>query len=654
MFDFIRTHQRLMQLVLLVLIVPSFALIGVGSYSTYVSGDADLVKVGDTAVTQQEFDQARRNQLQQMQQMSRGGFDPAVLDTEAARKQLLESLVDHRVVLNTAVKERFSVSDTVLRETIASMPELQVNGQFSAERYNEVLNSVGLNSRDFEQGRRSELALQRVLGPISMTASVPASVVQSIEKTLTAERTVRLRAFEAKEYENSVSISDADIQAWYDQNKKQLELPDQVSADYLLLNEAAAMQDLPAVSTEDMQKYFDQNKARYVLPARVQLSHILVNVAPGASDAQRQQASKKAHELAAKVAADKTKFAEIAKAESEDAGTAKDGGKLGWITKGSWPAALESAVFALKKGDVSQVIDGPGGYHIFKADDVQAEHGETFEQAKPKIESEIRRQLGSDRFADIASKLTGLVYDNQSSLQPAADALGLKVKTVDGIAQSRLLSASETAGSNPAIDSADAALFDDIRVRNALFAPQSFTEKQNSGVIEISPDTMIVVRVNKITPAHVQPLDKVTAQIREQLVQERALAAAEKAGQEALATLQKSPLATVPEGFGTPLTISRVNTEGLNKPVLDAAFHAPTATLPAYEGVQGPQGYVIVRIEGAQAGKTGEALLASLPGELSQAWGRAEEQAVLKTMRVEAKVKVLPEADKVLSGEVDE
>lgn len=654
MFDFIRTHQRLMQLVLLVLIVPSFALIGVGGYSTYVSGDADLVKVGDTAVTKQEFDQARRNQLQQMQQMSRGSFDPAALDTEAARKQLLESLVDNRVIVNAAVKDRFSVSDAVLRETIASMPELQVNGQFSAERYNEVLNSVGLNSRDFEQGRRADLALQRVLGPISMTASVPASVTQSIERTLTAERTVRLRAFDAKDFEKSVVITNADLQAWYDQNKQKLELPDQVSADYLLLNEAAAMQNLPAISTEDMQKYFDQNKARFVLPARVQLSHILITVAPGASEAQRQKASEKAHEVAKQVAADKTKFAEIAKTESQDAGTAKDGGKLGWITKGSWPAALENAVFALHKGEVSQVIDGPGGYHIFKADDVQPERGETFEQAKGKIEAEIRRQLASDRFADIASKLTGLVYDNQTSLQPAADALGLKVKTVDGVAQSRLLSASETAGANPAVDTPDAALFDDVRVRNALFAPESFAEKHNSGVIEISPDTLVVVRVNKITPAHVQPLDKVTAQIREQLIHERSLAAAEKAGQEALTELEHSPLAAIPEGFGTPLTLSRVNAQGVDKPVLDAAFRAATTKLPAYEGVQGPQGYVIVRVEGAQAGKVGDAMLASLPVELSQAWGRAEEQAVLKTMRVEAKVKLLPEADKVLSGEADQ
>src|SRR5690606_13500734 len=152
MFDFIRTHQRLMQLVLLLLILPSFVLIGVSGYTNYVSGDHDLVKVGKSAITQQEFDQARRNQLEQAQRSSQGGFDPAMLDNPAVRSALLESLIDRRVLIDVASKERFSVSDAVLRQTIASMPQLQVDGKFSAERYNQALASAGLTTRDFEQG----------------------------------------------------------------------------------------------------------------------------------------------------------------------------------------------------------------------------------------------------------------------------------------------------------------------------------------------------------------------------------------------------------------------------------------------------------------------------------------------------------------------
>ncbi len=640
-----------MQLFLLVLILPSFALIGVSGYTNYVSGDHDLVKVGKSSITLQDFDQARRSQLEQLQQNSQGGFDPSVLDTPAARGALLDSLIDRSVITSTATKERFSVSDTALRQAIASMPQLQVNGQFSPERYNQVLAASGLNTRDFEQSQRAELALNRVLGPVALTASVPVSVTDKLKHVLTEERTVRLFTYPASDFEKDVVVTDADIGAWYDKNKQSFELPEQVSVQYLLLNEAAAMQNLPAVKPEDLQKYYEQNKARYVRPARVDVSHIQINLPAGATDDQRAAAKKKAEGIAEKVRADKSAFADLARADSQDAGTAKNGGRLGWITKGSWPAALEQAVFGLGKGDVSGVVEGPDGYHVFMANDVQPEKGESFDEAKSKIEVEVRRQLGAERFADMATRLTSLVYDNPSSLQPAADALGLKIKSAAGIARDHLL-ASDEVGADAASAGQDASVLDDVRVRRALFTPQALNEKNNSGVIEISPDTMITVRVNTVTPAYVPELAKVKDRIQEQLKAERALAASEKAGKEALASFQKAQdKSVVPEKFGTPITLTRINPQNLAKPVLDAAFAAPTKALPEYAGVKGPQGFVVLRIEEAKAGNADQPMLATLPTELSQAWGRAEEQAVLKTLRTEAKVKMLPEAQKALAGE---
>ncbi len=653
MFDFIRTHQRFMQFVLLVLILPSFALIGVSGYTNYVSGDQDLVKVADTAITTQDFDQARRYQLQEMQSNSQGGFDPAVLDNPPVRAALLETLIDRRVIITTATKERFSVSDSALRHTIAAMPQLQVDGQFSPERYNDVLASAGMTIRDFEQSQRAELALDRVLGPVALTSSVPTPVVKRLEQALTEQRTVRLKTWPASDYRDKVVVTDADIQAWYDANKQALELPEQVSAQYLLLDEAAAMDNLPPITDDDLKAYYEQNKARYMQPARINLSHIQINIPTGATQEQRDAALKKAQEIAKEAQADKADFADLARAKSEDAGTAGNGGSLGWISKGSWLGSLEQTVFALKKCDVSDAVDGPGGYHIVMANDVQPEQVESFEQVKPQIQAEVSRQLGSERFADMATRLTGLIYDNPESLQPAADALGLKVKTVTGIARDRLLSTTE-AGQEAASASPDAAVLDDVRVRRALFMPQTYTEKQNSGVIEISPDTMLAVRVDAITPAQLQPLDKVADTIRQVLLEERAVAAAEAAGKQALAGLQEQQAAhDVPEGFGDVLDISRVNPQGLDKPVLDAAFSVSSKDLPHYAGVQGPQGYAVVRVEAIKPGDDQNPLVAALPGELNRAWGQAEQKAVLAALRVQAKVEVLPEAQSVIAGDVE-
>lgn len=650
MFDFIRTHQRLMQLVLLVLILPSFVLIGVSGYTNYVSGDHDIVTLGDTSITQQEFDQARSNQLRQLQQSSQGGFDPAVLDTPAARSALLESLIDRRVLVETAAKERFSVSDTVLRQNISAMPQLQVDGQFSPERYNDVLASAGLSTRDFEQSQRGELALSRVLGPVTYSASVPSVVTDKLALALTEQRTVRLLAYPAAEHEKDIQIADADIQAWYDKNKQSLELPEQVSADYLLLDEAAAMANLPQISDDELRKYYEQNKARYVQPARVNVSHIQISIPSGATEAQRNEALAKAQDIASRAQADTASFAELASSESQDAGTAKEGGKLGWITQGAWPAQLEQAVFALKAGEVSNALEGPGGYHVFMANEVQPEKGESFEEAKAKVETEVSRQVGADRYADMATKLTSLVYDNPSSLQPAADELGLKVKTAAGIARDRLLASNEVAA-NAASSSEDASLLDDVRVRRVLFSPAVLNEKQNSGVIEISPDTMMVVRVANVTPAHVPELAQVSDYIREQLKAEGALLAAEQAGQAALANFTQQQADEVPEGFGTPLEVSRIDPQGLDKSITDAIFDTSVTTLPVYTGVKGPQGYVIVRVEGAEPGETDNPMLAGLPQQLNLAWGQAEEQAVLQAMRKQANVTLLPEAQQALAGD---
>lgn len=643
MFDFIRTHQRLMQLVLLVLILPSFVLIGVSGYTNYVSGDKDLVKVGDSAVTLQEFELARRNQLEQMQRSSMGRFDPEVLNNRPAREMLLESLVDRRVLVDTATRERFSVSDAVLRNSIASMPEFQENGRFSAERYNQLLASAGLSTRDFEQGQRGELALQRVLSPVGSTAQLPASVLGRISAALTEARTVRLQAFPASEHEKAVVVSDADVQAWYEKNKDSLQVPDQVAVQYLVLDEAVAMAAVGEIPEADLKAYYEQNKSRYVLPARVEVSHIQISAADGARE--------RAEAIAQRVKADPASFAEVAREESEDVGTSRDGGRLGWVTPGSWPQALEAAVFALSEGQVSDVVEGPAGFHVFIANRVEPEKGESFEEAREKVESEVRRQLASERFADLATRLTDLVYDNPAALEPAAQALGIAPRMVTGVTRDGLLSV-EDVGEQAAAASPDALIFEDPRVRSTLFSPSLLQEKANSGVIEISPDTMVVVRVASFEPAHVPELAQVKGRVESILVAERAREAAAAAGEKQLAALRGEPeAAEVAEGFGDAQMISRIDSQGVAKSVLDAIFSVSPEKLPAYVGVSGSQGYVIARVEAVDSGDADSSLLAGLGAELSRSWGMAEERAVLQEMRRLAGVKRTADAEEVLAGE---
>ena len=656
MFDFIRTHQRLMQLILLLLILPSFALIGVSGYTSYVSGDHDLVEVGKSAITKQEFEQARREQLQNIQARMGAAFDPAVYDTPEARQALLDSLVDRRVLIGQLEDNHFNVSDAALRRNIASIPEFQDEGRFSPERYTSVLSSMGLTSKSFEEGRRGELALQRVLGPVAATAQVPDSVLDTVGKALIERRVVRQRQFAYADFASAAKVDDAQIKAWYDANQEALQIPEYATVEYLVLDEAAATQGVGAVNESDLRAFYDQNESRYMQPARSNVSHIQLTVPADASQEQRDDLRKQAEQLAQQAAAEPSKFAELAKAHSQDAGTAEEGGALGWITQGTWPAEIENAVFGLKTGEVSGVVEVSGNYHVFMINEAQASHGKGFYEVRDEVEQEAKRQLAADRFAEMATKLTEQVYDDSSNLAPAAQALGLTLRKATGVATDRLLPASMLPSNDVpvAADSDDAQLLEDPRVRRALFSDASRKQKQSSGVIEVSPGVMVVVRAESIQPAHVRPLEQAQDFIREQLVAEQAREAAKQAGEKALAELKAAEGQASEQGFGSPLTVTRNNAQGLSADTLKAVFEAPGIALPGFIGLSTDEGYTIVRLESVQAGELEPMMRVSLRGQLAQAQAVAEQNAVMAAMREAAHIKTLPEAKQALEQSDDQ
>lgn len=649
MFEFIRRNQRLMLLVLIILILPSFALIGVSGYSNYVSGDKEIVKIGDSALTAQEFDRARRAQLDEAQRSNPANFDINQFDNPAAREQLLESLIDQRVVVNVATQDRFNVSDAALRDAIAAIPQFQEEGVFSPRLYNQTLTMAGLNARDFEQGQRGQMALSRVLEPVGETARVLPTVMQQLEQALTEARTIRVKQFSAADYASQVELTDQELKDWYEANKESLRLPEQVQAEYLLLNEQAATASVGAPDQEQLKQYYEQNKSRFVRPARAHLSHILISLDSSMSGAQREQAHAKAKQIAAQAQANKDAFADLAKQQSQDSGSASEGGDLGWITHGSWPQSLQSAVFSLKQGEVSDVIEGPSGFHIFKIIETQPEQGESFADVKDQIEQEVRKQLAADRFADMATQLTNLVYENDESLEPAAQALGVPLRTASGITRQGLLGPQLQGSEDLAALGPDRQTLDDNRVRSALFATESLSGGKNSGVIEVSPDTIFALRVKKVTPAHVPEFEQLKERARSRLTAERAALLAKKQAELELAKLQKSELE--PSDFAPEQELSRADFGGFDEHSLNAIMAVDTAKLPAYVGVESGSDYRIVQVLKYIPGQTGNPGLEFLTAQLDRVQGESEMAAVLRAMKQEQGVKVLPAAQEEIQAD---
>lgn len=646
MFEFIRSHRRWMQFILLILIVPSFFLVGIQGYDSFMSREPELATVAGQPISRAEFDQAHRNQLDQFRNRLGSQFDVAVIDTPAMRESLLNQLINQRLLANVAADNRFSVSDETLRNTIAAIPEVQDNGRFSPERYRQVLAAQGMSPTSFEAGLRRDLAIARVLEPVGQSARAPAEVVAAVESALTQARTVQLRNFSAADFRSQVTVTPADIQAWYDANKQQLQVPEQVQVQYLVLDEAAATQGVQ-VKDEDLASYYEQNKNRFGQPERRRASHIFIEL-PSGEDA-RKAARAKAEDIAKQAAADPAKFAELAAKNSQDAGSANKGGDLGWIAPGAQPGPLDKAIFGLTQNQVSGVVESPFGLHIVKVTEISPGAVKPLAEVKDQITAEVRKQIAAQRFSEMASQLNKQVYDQRDSLQPAADAVGLKLRTASGVTREGLLPA-DKAGPGSAADSPDAALLDNPRVRQVLFSPDVLREKQNSGVIELAPDTMLAVRVAAVEPAHVPPLDKVSEVIRAKLLDERSAEAAKKAGEAALAASKADPAAT-PEGFGPAITVTRQNPQDLSRPVLDAVMRLPSATLPAFTGVQSGVDYMLVRLEKVEAGKSEAADMERLAQQLSGAWGQAENEALIRMLRQQYEVNVTPAAADVIRGD---
>ena len=635
-----------MQFILLLLILPSFVFFGVEGYSSFMSREPEIATVDGEPITLGELNRARAAQLEQYRNMLGGQFDPAMLDTPQFREQVLNGLIDQKVVMLAAQHGKYSVSDETLRRTIASIPAVQQDGQFSSDRYRQVLAAQGMTPAQFEAGLRRDLVLAQVLQPIGVSARVPTEVANRIFSLLTEQRTVYRQVFSIDAYKSAQQVTEADIKAWYDANPSRLQVPESIDIDYVLINEEAATKGVK-FSDQDVESYYKQNQSKYGQAERRKVSHILIEVPAQADEAARKTAMEKAKDLAAKAAANPQGFAELARTSSQDPGSAPQGGDLGWISKNMLVPQVEDAVFKLEPGKVSGVVESPFGYHVLYITDVQPPSVKPLAEVRTDIEDDIRKQLAASRFADMAGKLTNMVYDQRDSLKPIADTLGLNVLRGEGVTREGLLSADQKPGLSrtPAHEE----ILNNPKLRQIAFSSDVFKDKLNSGVIEISPDTIVALRVAAVHPAHVPALAQVSDRIRALLVDERAAAAAALAGEERLKALTTAG-APVTDGFEASELVSRQNPGKLSQGQLEAVMNADPKPLPKFIGVKSPEGYAVLQLTQVQAGPAAQAgQVEQLQAQLSQAWGSTEEQAALKILRQTYKAKILPDAEKIIA-----
>ncbi|MEO8536670.1 MAG: SurA N-terminal domain-containing protein [Betaproteobacteria bacterium] len=622
MYDLVHRHKHIAQGILALIALP-FAFFGV---DYYVRGDktASVATVGGDKIPQQEFDDALREQQQRMRQALGSNFDPAMMDSPEVRYALIEQLVNQRLLEQRARAGRLRVSDTQLQQFIAGLPPFQDDGKFSAEKYRQVLAAQGMSPLMFEQRVRGELVLSPLQDPI-VNGSIAAQT--SVQRYLTLaeqKRDVAMASVAAEPLEKSVNVSDADVKAFYDKNPTAFQTPEVAKIEYLLLNQDAIAAQVQ-VDPAELKQAYDANAKQYTTSEERQASHILVAVKPDAPEAARTAARQKAQALLEKARAKPDTFAELAKANSQDTGSAGQGGDLGSFARGAMVKPFEDAVFGAKAGDIVGPVQTDFGYHVIRVTGVTPSHVQSFDEVKARIESELRRQKAAAKFAAAADQFQNLVYEQADSLAGAAKALDLKIETTQYMTRSQV----------------QGVALGNAKFVQALFSPESLQGKRNTEAIEIAPNTLMAGRILDYKPAAPRPFAEVQNEIRQQLVRRAASELAQKAGRDKLALLEQGKEAGLT--FGKPVTLSRNQPQaGFPPDAVKAVFAADARKVPAYAGAPDERGgfaiYKVERVMDAPApdGAKLQQASARVSGEI----GRELMAAYLSALKADSDVKI--------------
>jgi peptidyl-prolyl cis-trans isomerase D len=627
MFDFFRKYMKIIMGLLFIPLVIGFVLFGVQGYDSVGKGDDKVAEVAGKSITRQEFDQAHRREVEQ-RLAELPNLDRALLESDQARRSTLDGLIAQRVLALAAQDQHIGTSDQRLARELLQDPGIAAlrkpDGQLDLQRYNEALRSQGLTAEQYENSLRQDIARRQVLAGVANSSLLPSAVAQPALKAWFERREIQVARFTPADFAAKVQVSDADVESHYQANAARFQSPEQVDIEYAVLD-LDSVASRVKVSEADLRARYEQGLAQLAKDEQRRASHILLTVAPDAAAADKAKVREQAQTLLAELRKSPARFAELAKAKSQDPGSAAQGGDLDFFSRGSMVKPFEDAAFALAKGQVSDLVESEFGFHIILLTDIRQPAKPSFESQRAQLEQEVRRQQAMKAYAEAAEQFGNQVYEQSDSLKPTADKFGLTVKTFKGLQRSGV--------------AADPVLGND-KLLKAVFAEDALRSSRNTDAVELGANQMVAARVLRHQPAATRPLAEVAAQVRQSLVQQRALELALAEGKSRLDAWKGGAAASLPAA----VTVSRQQAQGLPPSVVSAALSARVEPgKPGWAGVDlGAQGYAVVRVNQALAGDA----LAPEQAEqgrrqLAQIWARAEIQAYLESLKQRYKVKIL-------------
>lgn len=623
-----RAQSWIAWVIVLLIIIP-FALWGVQSYLGG-SGETHVAEINGTKISQRDLQVAFQQQQQRMREVLKENFREDMFPEKRMRMQALQGLIQRELMLQAATESGLYVGDAALVNAIHDIEAFQQDGAFSQELYQQLLARQGMSRSLFETSMRRDMVLQQYYAAMARSDFATAYERELQQRLKGQTRDLGYLTVSYSKFLDKAEVTDEAVEKFYTERTELFRTQETVTLDYLELSVAKLMEGVP-VDEAVIKERYEAQKDNYRTPEQRRASHILIQVAADADEQTEQAARSKIDELYEQIKGGAS-FADLAKKHSDDPGSAAQGGDLGFFGVGIMDPAFEKATFALSPGGLSEPVRSSFGYHLIKLEEVKGGGTKSFEEVREAIGNEIKRESAEKVFYEQAEQLANLSYEFPDSLNEAAKQLAMEVKT------------------SPALPrSGGAGIFANPKLMETAFGEDVLQRGNNSEVIEVSPDHLVVLRINTHTPSARQPLEEVRANVVQRLKEEQARAQATDKALEALSRLRGGAQPEeVAEETGAEWkrleAVTREQSE-VNRMVLNRAFAMPrpaSPEQPSLEKIQLGRGdQAVIVLYNVKDGEPGAEEQPSQQPSLQMANGEASFAALLQAIRARSEIDIL-------------
>ncbi|MCU7834869.1 MAG: SurA N-terminal domain-containing protein [gamma proteobacterium symbiont of Taylorina sp.] len=482
--------------VIVILISIPFALWGVNSYIT--PPNPSIASVGEYKISIQEFQNAVQNESEKY----KGQIDDGLLNSAALKKVVLEKLINNRAMINYLSDAGQNVTKQQVDFQIRHDQSFQLDGQFSEDLYNRYLPNAYSKS-NYRNSISTQILLQQFSNGITASSIVSDVQVKQVIELIKQKREISYALVQAEKFADSVVISEEEINNYYQNFQNQFKNPEQIKLAYLELSRQNMAKNI-TISDDQLEKHYQDNAAQFTSSERRRASHILFTLETDADEKTKETVKFEAQSVLEQLNSG-ADFTELAKEFSRDPGSAEKGGDLGFFGKGEMVPAFETVAYTMKPGEVSELVETPFGFHIIKLVEIEGGEKEPFDKVKDKIIETLQFDQIENSYFEKTESIQTMAYEQPDSLEPIAAELGLTIK------ESGLMSRDGSNGES------DNEIFSNQKLLEAAFSLSVLEEGNNSDLIDLGDDHVVVIRVTERIPANVKPLDEVRVQIETRL-----------------------------------------------------------------------------------------------------------------------------------------